>query len=169
MISFLYKIQETKKYLTTLFYSFFLCIPIFYTFTVNAKLYSNSDKEPHKINIHREIITDNYHWLRDQNWPIIKNDKIINRLEKENQHTEEYFALYSRQQDILIKEIANKTIEEDSTYPVKHGNYYYYYRQFAKGKNNFIICGHFGKDGRYDDLKKRATMYNFILLNIGIF
>jgi oligopeptidase B len=46
-------------------------------------------------------------------------------------------------------------------------------REHNQSNNPVLLCidmtsGHFGKSGRYDDLKKRVLMYNFILLNTGI-
>ena len=123
-----------------LLWAFLVYAPIFSVYAINTKLvHFKTEKKTHKKNIHNDTVIDNYHWLRDASWPSIKNDKIIKHLEKENQYTKDYFSHYAKAQDILTKEIKSKIIEEDSAYPVKHDNYYYY-RKFIKGKNNFVIC-----------------------------
>jgi oligopeptidase B len=46
-------------------------------------------------------------------------------------------------------------------------------REYNKSKEPILLytemeSGHFGQSGRYNYLKQKARMYNFILLNLGI-
>ena len=68
--------------------------------------------------------SDPYYWLRDPNWPKVKNQEILNYLIQENEYADAN----------LDKELANKIFlemksrikEADNTVPYLDGEYYYY-------------------------------------------
>ena len=96
-------------------------------------------KERYEKIIHGDITVDYYHWLKDKSWPKVDNEGITNYLKEENKYTENYFTPYKLQEKDLIKEIKNKVVGDDDTYPKKFKNYYYY-RKFIKNSNHFLVC-----------------------------
>jgi oligopeptidase B len=96
-------------------------------------------KEKYERIINGDVVVDYYHWLKDENWPNVKNTEIINHLKAENKYTENYFLPLKDQEEKLIKEMKSRIIEEEETYPKQFDNYYYY-RKFIKGGNFFQVC-----------------------------
>lgn len=74
---------------------------------------------------------DNYAWLRDDNWqdvlrdPSILNQDIRTHLEAENAYTLSRLADTKDLQHNLYKEMRGRIKEDDSSVPVKDGNYLY--------------------------------------------
>lgn len=133
----------TKKKNRMLYFIIITLFFIIFTSCSNSEklqmFYPKAPKEIHEKRIHGEVINDYYHWLRDKTWPKIKNKRIINHLELENQYTLKYLAPYKTQENILLKEMKQKIVGEDFNYPVKHDDFYYY-RKFVTGGNSFIVC-----------------------------
>ena len=67
--------------------------------------------------------SDPYFWLRDR-----ANDEVINYLEEENNYTESVMTETESLQKTLFGEIKGRIKQDDSTYPVRWKNYYYYTR-----------------------------------------
>ena len=65
-------------------------------------------KLPHITEIHGQKLTDNYHWLRDQNWPKVENEEILTFLKSENLYTEEFFKPLQVQIDNLYKQMLGR-------------------------------------------------------------
>ncbi|MDJ1407752.1 MAG: S9 family peptidase [Candidatus Midichloria sp.] len=67
---------------------------------------------------------DYYHWLRDQNWPNVKDPEILSYLNQENAYTDAHIS-----KDLVDKifiEMRGKLEEADKTVPHFDGGYYYY-------------------------------------------
>lgn len=97
-----------------------------------------------KIDTHHGISrTDNYAWLRDDNWqdvlrdPQILNADIRKHLEAENAYTLDKLSDTTGLQDNLYKEMRGRIKEDDSSVPVKDGTYLYGVR-FETGKEYAI-------------------------------
>jgi oligopeptidase B len=99
-------------------------------------------KEKYEQKVNGDVLVDYYHWLRDQNWPKVKNKEILNYLKVENKYTENYFAPYQHQEAKLIKEMKGRILENEETYPKRFDDYYYYrkysgdYFQVCRKKNS---------------------------------
>ncbi|MCJ8323098.1 MAG: S9 family peptidase [Rhizobiales bacterium] len=85
-----------------------------------------------KTDTHHGITrTDNYAWLRDDNWqdvlrdPSVLNQDIRSHLEAENQYTLGKLADTKTLQAILYKEMRGRIKEDDNSVPVKDGIYEY--------------------------------------------
>ena len=67
--------------------------------------------------------SDPFFWLRDR-----ANDEVLNYLKEENNYTESLMAETEPLQKTLFGEIKGRIKQDDSTYPVRWKNYYYYTR-----------------------------------------
>jgi len=67
--------------------------------------------------------SDPYFWLKDR-----ANNEVINYLKEENNYTESIMAETEPLQKTLFGEIKARIKQDDSTYPVRWKNYYYYTR-----------------------------------------
>lgn len=90
-------------------------------------------KEDYVTQMHNETLIDEYSWLRDKNWPVVNSSEIIDYLNKENEKAENYFNKYKGLEDAIFREIKNKIIENDKSYPIRRGEYNYY-QKYEKNK-----------------------------------
>ncbi len=85
--------------------------------------------EPVTYSIHGHDRVDNYSWIRDDRR---SDPQVLALLEAENNYTRQMMAHSSRLQDELYTEITARLTSEDSTVPVKRGDYLYH-REFRSG------------------------------------
>ncbi|WP_233347692.1 S9 family peptidase [Hyphobacterium indicum] len=82
--------------------------------------------------------TDEYAWLRDDNWqevmrdPSVLNPDIRAHLEAENAYYEAVMAPTEALQERIFQEIRGRILEDDSSVPDRDGNFEYYSR-FREG------------------------------------
>ncbi len=89
---------------------------------------------PQRLEIHGDVRTDNYFWLRER-----ENPKVISYLEAENSYTAQVMAHTEELQNSLFEEIKGRIKQDDSSVPYKDGDYFYYTR-FEKGKEYAIYA-----------------------------
>lgn len=90
-------------------------------------------------NIHDQKLIDNYHWLRDEKWPDVVREDVLNYLKEENNYFDEMMKKDQEIIDQIFNELKGRIKEDDETYPIKEDNYYYYAR-IEKGQNHWIMC-----------------------------
>jgi len=90
---------------------------------ISAPIAKKSEKIIENFNDKR---VDFYDWLRDKDYPNVKNKDILNYLESENNYANHELSKHSDLIDEIYSEIKSKIKEDDETVPVKIGNYYYY-------------------------------------------
>lgn len=91
-------------------------------------------KVARQFNVHNKVYTDNYFWLREK-----ENEEVITYLNEENEYTDKMTEHLKPLQKELYEEMIGRINEDDSSVPVKDGDYYYYSRN-EKGKNYGIHC-----------------------------
>ena len=106
----------------------------------------SAEKILHITNYHGIERTDNYHWLRDDNWQKFikgdldfKNPKVLDYIKAENKYTESVMEDTAQLQNELYQEMLSRLKEDDERAPMKDGEYYYYAR-IEKGKDYFYYC-----------------------------
>jgi oligopeptidase B len=93
-----------------------------------------ASKLAHQIEIHQDIIVDDYFWLRDRD-----NPEVMEYLKAENDYTEQSLATHAELRESLFQELKARVKEDDNSVPVKKDAYYYYSR-VAAGKQYAIHC-----------------------------
>jgi len=83
---------------------------------------------PKTLELHGDRRVDPYFWLREKT-----NPEVISYLEAENRYTEANMKDTAALQDSLYKEIVARIQEDDTSAPVKRGDFQYFTR-VAKGK-----------------------------------
>jgi oligopeptidase B len=91
-------------------------------------------KKPHRLELHGDVRTDDYFWLREKT-----NPSVIAHLEAENAYTAEQTKEWQPLLDELYTEMVGRLQEDDSTYPAPRGSYAYYTRT-EKGRQHGIYC-----------------------------
>jgi oligopeptidase B len=98
------------------------------------------EKVPHVYRVANYEIEDNYDWLRDKNWPEVKNRKILKYLEQENNYAEKnLFTKYKEEQKQVFNELQRRIKVAYTSEHTKKDNYYYYTRM-EENKNYKIHC-----------------------------
>ncbi|MEK6628485.1 MAG: S9 family peptidase [Bdellovibrionota bacterium] len=91
-------------------------------------------QKEHKLEKHGDVRNDEYFWLKDR-----KSPEVINYLKAENSYLQKALKSTEKLQKDLFKEMKSRIKEDDSTYPLKDGPYYYYTR-FEKAKQYPIFA-----------------------------
>ena len=99
---------------------------------------------------HHDVIIGDYGWLRDNNWPDVKDKEVLEYLNKENAYCDEVMKPRQDITDLLYQELKDRIKEEDYTVPVKIDDYYYY-SFIEKGQDYWV---HARKKGALDNDKQ---------------
>ncbi len=96
------------------------------------------DQKPVEIEQIGRTRTDNYHWLKDENWQAVMQDPsklnadIRRHLEAENAHTKSVLAPGDALAKIIFEEMKGRLEPEDTEVPSPDGRFAYYHR-YRKG------------------------------------
>ena len=95
-------------------------------------------RRPHSFTAHGIAVTDDYAWLKDENWqevlhdPSVLDADIRKYLEAENAYTESLLGHTSSLQKALVAEMRGRIKEDDSSVPSPDGAFAYF-RRFREG------------------------------------
>ena len=104
-----------------------------------------AEKRPITLSNHGIERTDDYAWLRADNWqevmrdPSVLADDIRAYLEAENDYTEAYFEDTAALQETLFEEMKARIKEDDSSVPSKDGDYAYSMRYVTGGQQPHFL------------------------------
>lgn len=91
-----------------------------------------AEKREHSYSHHGINLSDPYHWLKDQSYPDIDDEDILNHIRAENAWFEERMAPYSSLTEALFQEMKARIKENDSSVPQKDGEWIYW-SEFEEG------------------------------------
>ena len=91
-----------------------------------------AEKREHSYSHHGITISDPYHWLKDQSYPTIDDEDVLDYLKAENAWFEAKMGPYKADTDALFEEMRARIKEDDSSVPQKDGNYLYWV-EFEEG------------------------------------
>jgi len=110
-----------------------------------------AEKRDHSYSHHGIMISDPYHWLRDQSYPTIDDEDVLDHLKAENAWFEARMKPQQPLVDELFAEMKARIKEDDSTVPQRRGDYLYwsefeegaeyrkYYRKPVAGGDDVLI------------------------------
>ncbi len=102
-------------------------------------------KHPVQTTWHGDTLTDEYAWLRADNWqevmrdPSVLESQIRTYLDAENTYAADQLADQAELQDALFAEMRGRIKEDDSTVPAPDGPWAYYVR-YALDQQYPILC-----------------------------
>jgi oligopeptidase B len=85
-----------------------------------------AEKRPHTATYHGETISDDYHWLRDQSYPVIDDADILDHVKAENVYFEAQMGPQAALTETIFQEMKGRVKEDDSSVPQKDGDYEYW-------------------------------------------
>ena len=92
-------------------------------------------RKPHVNEAHGVKWDDEWHWIRDQNYPDVQDQDVLEYLKAENAYFEAAMAPHKELTDQLFEEMKGRIKEDDSTVPIKDGSWLYIEMSFALVKN----------------------------------
>ncbi|MEH6685066.1 MAG: S9 family peptidase [Qipengyuania sp.] len=110
-----------------------------------------AEKRDHSYSHHGITISDPYHWLRDQSYPTIDDEDVLDHLKAENAWFEARMKPQQPLVDELFAEMKARIKEDDATVPQRRGDYLYwsefeegaeyrkYYRKPVAGGDDVLI------------------------------
>jgi oligopeptidase B len=129
-------------------------------------------RRPHSFTTHGIAVTDDYAWLKDDDWqevlrdPSLLSGDIREYLEAENTYTESLLGHTDGLQKTLVKEMRGRIKEDDSSVPAPDGPYAYM-RKFREGGQHEMY-GRTPRDGGEieivldgDELSARHDYFKF--------
>ncbi len=92
-----------------------------------------AEKREHSYTHHGITISDPYHWLKDQSYPKIDDEDVLDYVKAENAWFEQEMKDRKPLVDTLFKELKGRVKEDDSSVPQKDGDWEYW-TEVAEGK-----------------------------------
>ncbi|MFL6768436.1 MAG: S9 family peptidase [Sphingomicrobium sp.] len=89
-------------------------------------------RKPHINEAHGVRWDDDWHWLRDPNYPNVQDEEVLAYLTAENAYFEAAMAPHKTLTDQLFEEMKARIKEDDSSVPIKDGEWFYW-SEFKKG------------------------------------
>ena len=108
-------------------------------------------RRAHSFTTHGITVTDDYAWLKDENWqevlrdPSVLDPDIRRHLEAENAYTESLLGHTAPLQKKLVAEMRGRIKEDDSSVPSPDGPFAYF-RKFREGGQHELF-GRTPRDG----------------------
>ena len=90
-----------------------------------------ADRRPHSETHHGQELVDPYFWLKDQSYPTIDDEDILDHLKEENAYYEHFATALNERVDKIYEELEGRIDKEDYSVPRRDGNYVYQSR-FSK-------------------------------------
>ncbi len=130
-----------------------------------------AEKRPSVRTCHGQKLTDEYAWLKAENWQeVLRDPKVLPKdirklLDAENRYTEALLAPTKSLQRKLVREMRARIKEDDSEVPAPDGPYAYFNR-FRDGGQHPLICRKLREGGRArtmldgDKLAKGKPFFN---------
>ncbi|WBY17212.1 S9 family peptidase [Erythrobacteraceae bacterium WH01K] len=92
-----------------------------------------AEKRDHSFTRHGITVSDPYHWLKDQSYPTIDDEDVLDYLKAENAYFEAQMAPRQALVDTIFEELKGRVKQDDSTVPQKDGDWLYW-SEVAEGK-----------------------------------
>ena len=92
-----------------------------------------ADRREHTTTVHGIEISDPYFWMKDPSYPQVDDQDVLDYLNAENKHFDEYMAPLGELTERLFQEIKARQVEDESSVPVRDGKYVYQSR-YIPGK-----------------------------------
>ncbi len=87
-----------------------------------------ADVEPVEISYHGITVSDPYAWLRDPDYPDVRDRRVLDYLAAENAYFKAAMAPHEGLTENIFQELKARLKEDDSSVPVKDGEYLYQWR-----------------------------------------
>ncbi|MEE4349278.1 MAG: S9 family peptidase [Pacificimonas sp.] len=87
----------------------------------------DAEERPHSFTMHGITVEDPYHWLKDQSYPVIDDEDVLEYLNAENAYFEAVMEPHQALVETLFEEMKARLKEDDSSVPQKNGDFEYWW------------------------------------------
>ena len=84
-----------------------------------------AERRAHVETYHGMQVTDPYHWLKDQSYPTIDDEDVLDYLKAENAYFDEFAGLLESKVEDIYNELKGRLEKEDASVPYLDGKYVY--------------------------------------------
>ncbi|MFT6409094.1 MAG: oligopeptidase B, partial [Arenicella sp.] len=84
-----------------------------------------ANRVPFKETHHQRTLSDDYHWLKDQGYPVVDDPQVINYLEQENAYYQHFLKPHAALVETVFEEFKGRTDEEETSVPYMSNGYEY--------------------------------------------
>jgi protease II len=91
-------------------------------------------RKPYVNEAHGVQWTDDWHWLRDPNYPNVQDPEVLDYLKAENAYFKAAMKPHEALVEQLFQEMKGRIKEDDSSVPIKDGDWFYR-SAFKEGPN----------------------------------
>jgi oligopeptidase B len=95
--------------------------------TANLPAPPKAEQRPYSYERHGVRIEDPYHWLKDQSYPTVDDKDVLDYLKAENAYFQAAMKPHEQLVETLFQEMKGRQKEDDSSVPVKDGDYLYWW------------------------------------------
>jgi oligopeptidase B len=85
-----------------------------------------AQKIPHDTVRHGVTMTDEYHWLKDQGYPVVDDAAVLDYVKAENVYFDAVMKPHAALTETLFQEMRGRIKEADGSVPQKDGDYLYW-------------------------------------------
>src|SRR3954463_8769335 len=86
-----------------------------------------AEQRPYSYVAHGMTIEDPWHWLRDPKYPEVDDRDVLAYLHAENDYFQAWATQHKPLMDELFEEMKGRIKEDDSSVPIKDGEYLYWW------------------------------------------
>lgn len=83
-------------------------------------------KRPHETVLHGKKLSDPYHWLKDESYPVIDDKDVLDYVKAENAYFDAAMKPHAALVETLFQEMKGRIKEADSSVPQKDGDWIYW-------------------------------------------
>ncbi|KAI9291630.1 oligopeptidase B [Neoconidiobolus thromboides FSU 785] len=121
-------------------------------------------KEDYYHEYHGQKYLDEYHWLRDDKR---ENEQVLGYLKKENEYANSSMKQLTSISDKIYEEMVSRIAEDDTSVPIKKGEFYYYSRDI-KDHQYPLRCRKLKEDGK-EEVLLNLNEFKDEYLSLGAF
>ena len=85
-----------------------------------------AEKRPHEMVLHGKTLSDPYHWLKDESYPVIDDQDVLDYVKAENAYFDAAMKPHAALVETLFQEMKGRIKEADSSVPQKDGDWIYW-------------------------------------------
>ena len=126
-----------------------------------------AEHRPYSYSRHGITIEDPYHWLKDESYPVIDDEDVLDYVKAENTWFEAQMEPHKPLVEELFKEMRARIKEDDSSVPQKDGDYLYWseYEEGAEYRKYYRRPVSGGDAELYLDVNQLAEGHEYISLH----
>lgn len=84
-----------------------------------------ADQIPYEAQYHGRTLSDHYHWLKDQGYPEVNDEPVLDYLKQENAYYQSFLEPHRGFVDTIFEEFKGRTDEEETSVPYVDNGYEY--------------------------------------------